>query len=71
MLKKSGTGTKDRDKVLIDASARIEFFRKKGPYYGLVMELLDNDKICCTGIVPAELLQLAKSEKELSRILKN
>ena len=56
------------DKVLIDTSAWIEFFRKKEPYYGMVMELLDNDRICCVGLVLAELLQGAKSEKELNTL---
>ena len=56
------------DKVLIDTSAWIEFFRKKDPYYSIVMELLDNDKICCIGIILAELLQGAKSEKELNTL---
>jgi hypothetical protein len=56
------------DKVLVDTSAWIEFFRKKAPYYGIVLELMDDDKICCIGLVLAELMQGAKSEKELNTI---
>lgn len=56
------------DKILVDTSAWIEFFRKKEPYYSVVLELLDNDMVCCMGIVLAELLQGAKSEKELNTI---
>ena len=56
------------DKVLVDTSAWIEFFRKKEPYYRVVLELIDNDVVCCMGIVLAELLQGAKSEKELNTI---
>lgn len=56
------------DKVLIDTSAWIEFFRKKEPYYSNILKLTDNDTICCTGIVLAELLQGSKSEEELNTI---
>lgn len=56
------------DKVLVDTSAWIEFFRKKEPYYSVVLELIDNDIVCCIGIVLAELLQGAKSDKELNTI---
>ena len=56
------------DKVLVDTSAWIEFFRKKEPYYNIIMELTDNDKTCCIGIILAELLQGSKSEKELNTI---
>jgi len=57
--------TKDSDKILVDTSAWIEFFRKKDPYYKVILELIDNGKVCCLGIVLAELLQGAKSQKEL------
>jgi len=56
---------KDSDKILVDTSAWIEFFRKKDPYYKVILELIDNGKVCCLGIVLAELLQGAKSQKEL------
>ncbi len=56
------------DRVLIDTSAWIEFFRKKEPYYSVILKLTDNDKVCCIGIILAELLQGSKSEKELNTI---
>ena len=56
---------KDSDKVLVDTSAWIEFFRKKAPYHKAIIELIDSRRICCTGIVLAELIQGAKSQKEL------
>jgi predicted nucleic acid-binding protein len=56
------------DKVLVDTSAWIEFFRKKEPYYSIVLKLIDDDLVCCIGIVHAELLQGGKSEKELNTI---
>lgn len=56
------------DKVLVDTSAWIEFFRKKEPYYSLILKLTDNDRACCIGIILAELLQGSKSEKELGTI---
>ena len=64
----SDIGTEDLDKVLVDTSAWIEFFRKKEPYYSIVLKLIDDDLVCCIGIVLAELLQGAKSEKELNTI---
>jgi predicted nucleic acid-binding protein len=64
----SDIGTEGLDRVLVDTSAWIEFFRKKEPYYSAVLELVDNDVVCCTGIVLAELLQGAKSDKELNTI---
>ena len=56
---------KDSDKILVDTSAWIEFFRKKAPYHNAVLEMIDSRRICCTGIVLAELVQGAKSQKEL------
>ncbi|MBI5677631.1 MAG: PIN domain-containing protein [Planctomycetes bacterium] len=56
---------KDSDKILVDTSAWIEFFRKKDPYYMVILELIDTSKVCCLGIILAELLQGAKSQKEL------
>jgi predicted nucleic acid-binding protein len=53
------------DKVLVDTSAWIEFFRKKEPWYSVVTALMDEKRICCSGIILAELIQGAKSDKEL------
>lgn len=56
------------DKVVVDTSVWIEFFRKKEPYYNIVLDLIDNERVACIGIVLAELLQGAKSVKELNTI---
>lgn len=61
-------GTGDLDKVLIDTSVWIDFFRKKQPYYKAVLELIDTDCIVCTGIIFGELLQGAKSTKEFNTL---
>lgn len=53
------------DKILVDTSAWIEFFKKKEPWHGTVSGLMDDKRICCAGIVLAELIQGAKSEKEI------
>ena len=56
---------KDLDKILIDTSAWIEFFKKKEPWYSAVSGLMDDKRVCCAGIILAELIQGAKSEKEM------
>ena len=56
---------KDLDRTLVDTSAWIEFFKKKEPWYSIVSGLMDDKRICCAGIVLAELIQGAKSEKEM------
>lgn len=53
-------------KVLIDTSVWIEFFRQREPYHGIVTKLMDDDQVVCCGIVLAELMQGAKSDKELA-----
>ena len=53
------------DKILVDTSVWIEFFKKKEPWYSIVSKLMDDKRVCCAGIVLAELIQGAKSEKEL------
>jgi len=50
------------DKVLVDTSAWIEFFKKKEPWHSTVSGLMDDKRICCAGIVLAELIQ-ARSRK--------
>lgn len=52
------------DSVLVDTSAWIHYFRGKEPFYSKVNELLDADRISTAGLIIAELLQGAKSEKE-------
>jgi predicted nucleic acid-binding protein len=65
-----GMETRGLDKVLVDTSAWIDFFRKKEPSYSGVLKLLDEDRICCIGIVLAELIQGARTGEEI-KILKD
>ena len=60
--------TKGLDKVLIDTSVWIEFFRNREPYHTAVSQLLTEGRVCCAGIILAELMQGAKEEKELQVI---
>ena len=54
------------DKVLVDTSAWIEFFRGREPGKSLVGKLLDQERVCCAGIILAELMQGAKSDREIN-----
>ncbi|MBC8412746.1 MAG: PIN domain-containing protein [Nitrospira sp.] len=56
------------DKVLIDTSVWIEFFKKREPFFETVQKLIEEDNVCCLGVIYAELLQGAKSDKELNTI---
>ena len=58
-------GIEGLDKVLIDTSVWIEFFRKREPYYRKVLKLIDNNQACCIGLILAELIQGAKSNKAI------
>jgi predicted nucleic acid-binding protein len=58
----------DLVRVLVDTSIWIEFFRKHEPYHGIVARLIDNEQVFCCGIILAELMQGAKSDKELSAL---
>jgi predicted nucleic acid-binding protein len=53
-------------RVLIDTSVWIEFFRGREPYRGIVTKLIDDEQAVCCGIILAELMQGAKSDKELA-----
>lgn len=52
--------------MLVDTSVWIEFFRGREPYQGTVTRLIDAEQVCCVGIIQAELMQGARSEKELA-----
>lgn len=65
MQRNYGMGTEGLDKVLIDTSVWIEFFRKREPYYRKVLKLIDNNQACCIGLILAELIQGAKSNKAI------
>jgi len=56
------------DKILVDTSAWIEFFRKREPVHGAVRKLIEADRVCCLGLIYAELLQGAKSSAELDTL---
>lgn len=58
----------DLVRVLVDTSVWIEFFRKHEPYHGIVTRLIDDEQVFCCGIILAELMQGAKSDKELSAL---
>jgi predicted nucleic acid-binding protein len=55
-------------KVLVDTSVWIEFFRGREPGKSAVEKLMDDSAICCTGLVAAELIQGARSEREIGVI---
>jgi len=52
--------------VLVDTSAWIDYFRQREPSHGLVAALLEENRICCLGLILAELLQGAKGARERS-----
>jgi hypothetical protein len=57
------------ERILVDTSVWIEYFRNQSQsIVDIVMEIAKNSEICIPGIVLAELMQVAKSEKELSAI---
>ena len=53
------------DNVLVDSSIWIEFFIGNEPVRSTVNELIDKRLICCTGLIVGELIQGAKSKKEI------
>jgi len=54
------------DRILVDTSAWIEFFRQIEPCHSIVLQLMSEERVCTMGIIVAELMQGAKSEKELA-----
>ena len=50
----------------MDTSVWIEFFRKHEPYHSIVTRLIDDEQVYCCGIILAELMQGAKSDKDLA-----
>ena len=59
---------KDSDKVLVDTSAWIDFFRKNEPVYSTVLKIMDENRICCIGIILAELIQGARTREEIATL---
>jgi predicted nucleic acid-binding protein len=64
--KRSGIAMTVLDKVLVDTSAWIEFFHRIEPCHSIVLQLMSQERICTMGIIVAELMQGAKSKKELA-----
>jgi|WetSurMetagenome_2_1015567.scaffolds.fasta_scaffold309927_2 predicted nucleic acid-binding protein len=54
------------NKVLVDTSAWIDFFRQNEPSHTIVQQLLNTGRVCSMGIIVAELMQGAKSEKGIA-----
>ncbi|OGP53718.1 MAG: hypothetical protein A2Y65_01360 [Deltaproteobacteria bacterium RBG_13_52_11] len=56
-----------KDKVLVDTSIWIEFFKKKeAPIREGLIQLLEKGATCYTGIIALELYRGAKTEREVS-----
>lgn len=53
-------------KVLVDTSVWIAFFRKQEPCHAELVRLIDDEQVCCMGIILAELMQGVKTDKELA-----
>lgn len=53
-------------RVLVDTSVWIEFFRGRKPYHDIVTKLIDDEQVVCCGIILAELMQGAKTDKEIA-----
>ena len=54
--------------VLVDTSVWIDYFRKNETSYQRLNELMDAGRVCCQNLIVAELIQGAKSEKEIEVI---
>lgn len=55
-------------RILVDTSAWIAYFRQEEPCFSLVAQLLEDDRICCAGLILAELLQGARKAKEAAAL---
>ncbi|AFK85094.1 MULTISPECIES: type II toxin-antitoxin system VapC family toxin [Thermoanaerobacterium] len=53
-----------KDKILIDTSAWIEYFRNKREIVEIIDDMLLHDRAYITGFIIAELFQGVKTEKE-------
>lgn len=60
--------TNDLDKVLIDTSIWIAYFRGEDDVHDQVINLIDQNVVCISGITLAELLQGAKTDKEINTL---
>ena len=55
-----------RNKILVDTSVWIEYFRNNPEITGIIDTELSNNNICITGPIITELLHGVKTEKELN-----
>jgi predicted nucleic acid-binding protein len=63
------SGIMSAERILIDTSVWIEYFRNQSPVFvGFVAEVVKTSEIYVPKIILAELMQGAKSEKELAVI---
>ena len=68
-LRQMKSGTMSAERILIDTSVWIDYFRNQSALFvDFVAKIVKNHEICVPRIVLAELMQGAKSEKELSVI---
>lgn len=56
------------DRVLLDTSIWIDYFRKRDDIHERVDRLIDSGRVCCLRLILAELIQGARSEKEIEVI---
>jgi hypothetical protein len=54
--------------ALIDTSVWIQYFRKREEVYHKVNELIDSGRVYCLRLIIAELIQGAKTEREIEVI---
>ena len=52
--------------VLVDTSIWISYFRGEEEVHKKVNELIDSGRVCCLKLIIAELIQGAKTEKEIN-----
>ena len=56
--------------VLVDTSAWIDFFQDESSPYGAVVDaLLQEDLVCTTGLVRAEIIPGARTKKEFNQLM--
>jgi predicted nucleic acid-binding protein len=68
-LQRMKSGTMSAERIIVDTSVWIEYFRNQSAgLVGLVEKIAKSGEICVPRVVLAELIQGAKSEKEISVI---
>ncbi len=54
--------------VLVDTSIWIDYLQRNNTFNGKIIELIDAKEVVVTGLIVAELIQGAKTEKEIKLI---